>query len=318
MQNYAPILLFVYNRPEETLRTLEALKNNHIAKYSDLYIYSDFAKKEKDKSRVEVVRGIIERVEGFRSITVYKQQENKGLANSIISGVSEVISKFKKVIVLEDDLVTSPGFLNYMNDALNFYEDNDKIWSISGFNPIQSIPKDYLGDIYLTGRGCSWGWATWLDRWKTIDWDIGNYNSFKKSRKLRGNFNKYGNDLSLMLEDQVKGFIDSWAIRWCFNQFLQEKYTVYPRTSLVKNIGFENNSTHGSLRYSNEEFNLNIKDDFIFESKIDINNELIKTFAQFYNLKFYNYIGYLLKRLGLYRMVKRYIRLFLNRKGGKV
>ena len=148
------------------------------------------------------------------------------------------------MIVLEDDLIPSKVFLEYMNKALDFYEKKESIWSISGYNiPIQ-IPKNYKFDIYLGYRGCSWGWATWKDRWNTVDWKVSDYKEFKNNYKKRKQMNRGGPDMAQMLDSQMQGLCDSWAIRWCYEQSKQNKYTIYPVKSLVINQGLDGTGTH--------------------------------------------------------------------------
>lgn len=247
MKNLAPIVLFVYNRPKHTQDMIEALAKNNLAKESDVYIFSDNAKKEKDIENVRKVRTYIDSIKQknwFANVYIEKAEKNKGLAKSVINGVTRVINKYDKVIVLEDDLIPSKVFLEYMNKALDFYEKKESIWSISGYNiPIQ-IPKNYKFDIYLGYRGCSWGWATWKDRWNTVDWKVSDYKEFKNNYKKRKQMNRGGPDMAQMLDSQMQGLCDSWAIRWCYEQSKQNKYTIYPVKSLVINQGLDGTGTH--------------------------------------------------------------------------
>ncbi|OXS79114.1 glycosyltransferase [Domibacillus enclensis] len=307
MENLAPILLFVYNRPDTTKKTIEALIKNELSKESELYIFSDAAKDTSQKKKVDEVRKIIHDVNGFKNVHLKIEEKNKGLANSIIDGVTKVAENQGKVIVLEDDLITSPWFLRYMNDTLNLYEDNSKIWSISGYSPAINFPEDYNNDLYLTGRACSWGWATWNSRWKLIDWDISNYSSFKKDKKQKKAFNRQGNDMSFMLRNQMKGYIDSWAIRWCYNQFLNNSLTIYPRYSYIENIGFKNSSTHGSL---SRNFEVTLAKRYPIDLIVDEmqNPSIIKEFSAKYNLTWINYLGQLSREIGIYKLVKSFVK----------
>ncbi|MFJ8259761.1 sugar transferase [Peribacillus asahii] len=311
MEKLAPIVLFVYNRPEKTYNTLQALKDNDLAKQSILYIFSDGPKNEEQSYKVEKVREIIQDVQGFKDVQVFYSNSNHGLANSVISGVSKIIKEYGKVIVLEDDLITSRYFLNFMNEALHFYKNNNKIWSISGYTPKIDFPNYYESDIYITTRACSWGWGTWGDRWEKIDWEIKDYHEFKKNKLQRKRFNSSGNDMSNMLDEQVRGVIDSWAIRWCFNQFTVESYTVYPNCSFIKNTGLIGDSTHGSL---NKNFINEIVDyyDINFTNE-ELDNQILSQFSDYYNLKYYNYLGIILKRVGLYRKIKPLYKKYIAR-----
>ena len=242
----APVVLFVYNRKEHTERTLQALEKNELAGESDLIIFADGPKKPGDE-KVAGVRAFLEQYEsgsGFRSIRIVKAEKNKGLANSIISGVTEVIGQYGRVIVLEDDLITSPDFLHYMNGALDFYENEENIWSISGFNfPLRSL-KHYPHDVFYTYRGCSTGWGTWRDRWSTIDWEVSTYHDFLKDEAWQRRFSRGGKDLPGMLIDQMENGLDSWAVRWVYEQSNQDRYSIYPKISRVQNIGFDGTGIH--------------------------------------------------------------------------
>lgn len=240
----APVILFVYNRPEHTRKTIEALSNNDFAIDTDLFIFSDAARSEKQETRVNEVRRIIHQVKGFKTISIEEAEKNRGLAKSVILGVTKIIEKFGKVIVLEDDILTSTAFLSYMNDALDFYEMESSIWSISGYQFPFEMPKDYRKTVYAAYRSSSWGWATWKNRWETIDWEIKDYNSYKYNPMKIAKFCKGGTDLDKMLRYQMQGKIDSWAIRWCYNQSMQNKYTIYPVQSLVNSIGTDGSGTH--------------------------------------------------------------------------
>ena len=246
----APIVLFVYNRLDHTQGVIETLLKNTLAKESEFYIFSDAAKTENGVEKVNEVRKFIQDNSwhtGFKKVSIVEAEKNKGLAKSIIGGVSDIIQKYGKVIVLEDDLKLSPYFLEYMNDALEYYREDEKIWSISGYSfPMKSL-KRYPHDIFYSYRGCSWGWATWIDRWKTVDWQVKEYEQFIGDQKWIERFTRGGVDLTNMLKMQMDGKIDSWAIRWCFSQSNQEMYTVYPRISYLENAGCDGSGIHSSV-----------------------------------------------------------------------
>lgn len=243
----APVVLFVYNRLDHTTRVLETLAKNILAKDTELYVFSDAAKSEKGLEKVNAVREYIQRMdwrENFKNVTVVQAENNKGLAKSVIGGVNEIIEKYGKVIVIEDDLVFSPYFLNYMNDALDYYKEDEKIWAISGYSfPMRSL-KNYDHDVFYSYRGCSWGWATWKNRWEIVDWEVNDYAELMNSKERQKLFNRGGNDLVNMLRLQMEGKIDSWAIRWVYAQSKQDMYTVYPKYSYLVNGGCDGSGTH--------------------------------------------------------------------------
>lgn len=243
----APIVLFVYNRLDHTQGVIETLSKNFLAKESELYVFSDAAKSEKGIDKVNEVRKFIRDNSwhhNFKKVSIIEAEKNKGLAKSVIGGVTKIIQEYGKVIVVEDDLLLAPYFLNYMNDALEYYEKDKEIWSISGYSfPMKSMKK-YPHDIFYSYRGCSWGWATWADRWDTVDWQVKEYDRFIEDQKWIARFNRGGVDLTNMLKMQMEGQIDSWAIRWCFSQSNQDMYTVYPRISYLENAGCDGSGMH--------------------------------------------------------------------------
>jgi hypothetical protein len=240
----APIILFVYNRPSHTLRTINALKQNGLAAESDLFIFSDGERSSKDRDNVEQVREVSKSIQGFKSVNIRFSPVNKGLANSIIDGVTEVVNLHGSAIVMEDDLVTSPYFLSYMNQALDLYRNDEEVVCINGY--FYPIGRDLPQSFFLRGADCQ-GWATWKRGWKVFNPD-GKYllNELKRRGQVRA-FDYNGSySFTRMLNHQQKGLVDSWAIRWYASAFLENKLTLYPGQSLLKNIGFDNSGTNSS------------------------------------------------------------------------
>jgi len=237
----APIILFVYNRPWHTQQTVEALIKNELASESELFIYSDEAKNDDARVSVDEVRKYIDNITGFKKITVIKRDKNWGLANSIIDGVTKIVNEYGRIIVLEDDLVTSPYFLKFMNEGLTMYENEDKVASIHGYiYPIDNLPNTF----FIKGADC-WGWATWKRAWDIFEPNGQKILDELKSRGLEkgADFNNsYG--LTQMLKDQIKGKNNSWAVRWYMSAFLKDMLTLYPGKSYVQNIGDDDSGTH--------------------------------------------------------------------------
>lgn len=240
----APILLFTYKRLSTLKKTVEALKANYLAKDSQLYIFSDAAKYDKDIDIVNDVRDFIKSIDGFNSVYIIEAKINKGLAASIIDGVTIVFKKHDRVIVLEDDLGTTLNFLSFMNASLDRYELETKVFSISGYSFNLGISNADDSDAYFLNRGWSWGWATWKNRWNSVDWRVSDYESFKNDFFARRSFAKGGSDLNRMLDFQMNGKLDSWAIRWFYYQFRVNGLTIYPIKSKVFNNGFDEFATH--------------------------------------------------------------------------
>lgn len=285
----APIALFVFKKVKQLKRTLEALKINPLAKQSDLYIFSDAAKNTKDCSAVDLVRHYIKTVDGFNSVTIKEAGENKGLAASIIEGVTDILMNHETVIVLEDDLISSPNFLNYMNNALEYYSNYPNVFSIAGYSPPIKAPVTYPYDTYFTLRASSWGWATWKNRWMEIDWEVSSYAKFKRDLRARYRFNQMGSDMTGMLSRQMKGELDSWAIRWCYHQFRFNLYTVFPVVSKIQNVGFVEGATHTKSNNTNRRFSTPLdnkyEQKFSFAPEVNLNPILIKQFVAPYSLK---------------------------------
>ena len=250
--NYAPILLFVYNRPEHVQQTVRALQANTLAAESDLFIYSDAAKDESGKDAVNEVRTFIRQIKGFKTITLIEREKNWGLARSIIDGVTTQVNRYGKVIVLEDDLITAPHFLRFMNDALETYKDEPRVGHIQAcdFTQDPSLPDTFF--IKWTG---SWGWGTWARAWKYFNPDGQALLDELISRHLTHTFDfngKYG--YTRMLRRQIEGKNNSWAIRWNASLFLKDILSLNVGKSLVQNNGFDGSGTNcggGSLYTSN-------------------------------------------------------------------
>lgn len=239
---FAPVALFVYNRPVHAQRTIEALRQNVGAENAALYVFSDAPKNAAAIESVAEVRSYIRSIEGFKSVAIIEREKNLGLANSIIDGVTRLCAEYGRVIVVEDDLVTSPYFLKYMNDGLDLYERNERVISIHGYvYPVKTaLPETF----FLGGADC-WGWATWKRGWDLFERDGRKLLQELKARKPTRRFDFDGAyPYTRMLRDQIAGKNDSWAIRWYASAFLKDKLTLYPGRSLVFNIGNDSSGTH--------------------------------------------------------------------------
>ncbi len=243
--DFSPVCLFVYNRPDHTLQTLSALSANEGTSCTDLFVFSDAEKPGVpfDAEMVQATRQIIRRDWPFRRKYIIQRKKNTGLSGSIISGVDEVIEQHGKVIVLEDDLITSSHFLRYMNSALRVYEAAPKVSAVSGYRfPHKPIPE-YSYDTYLFPRNSTWGWGTWHDRWSKVSWN-NDFMEKQKRGKTRKLLRRGGLDLPRMVEKQLSRKIDSWGIRWCYKQIVEGTYTVFPCVSYVQNRGFDGSGTN--------------------------------------------------------------------------
>lgn len=216
------------------INVITSLLLNEEAQESDLFVFVDGAREGKvgERELVCSVCRYIENIVGFKSVNYTFSETNKGLGNSVIKGVTEVINRYGKAIVLEDDLILAPNFLFFMNQGLDKYKEEKSVFSICGYSNKVKVPKDYSYDTYFCTRSSSWGWATWADRWNSVDWELEN---FDKYHILKKEFNRWGgSDCWKMLNDWKCGRNKSWAIRFCFAQFLQKKVSLFPVTSKVQ------------------------------------------------------------------------------------
>lgn len=250
MKNYcdtlAPIVLFVYNRPWHTQRTIEALQHNNLAKNSVLYVFADGAKPNATDEQLERIcktREIIRSISGFKRIHIIESENNKGLADSIVSGVSRVVNEYGRVIVLEDDIVTSKFFLEYMNCALCAYEDEPQVMHVSGY--MYPLKKNNLPDTFFYPATSCWGWATWKRAWACFNPDAEYLYDQIKKRDLLGvlNINTI-HGFEKQLIENIEGKLHTWFIKWNASVILEGGYSLYPKYSLVQNVGFDGSGEH--------------------------------------------------------------------------
>lgn len=282
MQDLAPIVLFVYNRPWHTRQTLEALSKNILADKSNLFIYADGPKEnatEEQITKIKEVRQIIREKKWCKEIEIIEREKNLGLANSVISGVTEIVNKFLKIIVLEDDLITSKYFLKFMNDGLEFYKDEEKVISIHGY--VYPVKKKLPETFFLKGADC-WGWATWKRGWSLFENDAKKLLDEIILKKLHTEFDFNGSyPFTKMLKAQVENNIDSWGIKWYASAFLNHKFTLYPCVSFIQNIGHDNSGRHSGK--TNKFFSTLAKDPVTIKSiPVEINQEAFTSFQKYF------------------------------------
>jgi glycosyltransferase involved in cell wall biosynthesis len=293
----APLILFCYNRLESLKKVISSLQSDYQIQNTDVYIFSDGPKLNSslDTAKVNEVRKYLYSLEKFsKSITIFEHNENQGLANSIIYGINKVSAHNQSFIVLEDDLITSPNFLTYMNKSLNKYADEKKVWAINGmgFNPnIFNMPKDYKYDTYFTYRNSSHGWGSWTDRWgkAILDISVLKNDIFESTNQL--DFNRGGEDLTPMLVDQIEGKIDSWAIRWIYNISKNNGVCLAPVYSYVS-LTFED-GRHVKGYVESLDNNLDLaKNEITYPKEIKVLSEIARAAA----LVFVNKVPLLLQK----------------------
>ena len=286
MSKLAPVVLFVYNRLEHTTKTIESLSKNLLASQSVLYIFSDAPKSDNVANDVAQVREYISTLSSkgyFKDIIIKEADTNMGLADSIIGGVTNVMQKYGRAIVLEDDLLCAPDFLDFMNQSLDFYKDNPMIGSISGYSPLKALPQHYSKDIWIASRTSSLGWATWIDRWQEVKWDIDDFETFKRDKKARKRFDECGSDRYDRLRRQLEIGANSWSIRFGYWQFRAGKYTIFPSYTRIQHIGWDGSGVHGIYNGPLDTHISNKSIPFNLESNIQPDKEVIKTLKYIYS-----------------------------------
>lgn len=300
----APIGLFVFDRLEHARKSIDALKKNASARNANLWIFSDQGKCKESIAKVRLVREYIRGLDGFADIQIIEQKQNIGLAQSIIGGVNLLTEKYGRAIVVEDDLIVSPQFLDFMNAGLNYYSSDQLICSISGFTFAQKYMNflpEYPIQMYTHYRPMSWGWSTWGDRWKSVDWNVLDYESFMSDRAKIKEFSKGGEDLVRMLKSQLNGEIDSWYVRWAYHAYKKQLLTIYPKRSFVKNIGHDGSGTHSDtesvIKFSHSD--CEDGENWVFKNANPPEEKIIKRFNSAFNPslfsklknRIYKYVG---------------------------
>ena len=284
----APLVVFAYNRADVLFDALESLKKNKLAEQTNLFIFLDGPKSESDVDKVQKVLEVANDCDGFKTIQIIRSEKNKGLAKSVISGVSKIFEKYDSVIVVEDDLYVAPCFLEYMNLMLNTYKKDNRIFQVSGFGTKIDSSINYDEDIYMNHRAQCWSWGTWKDRWISIDWEVKDYNNLLKDKKKQRAFNKGGSDLFGMLKDYMEHRNNSWFIRFAYSMFQQKKFTICPIKSLVRNDGFGNNATHCKNTYNRYNIDFNNNQDYKFRIPkiIEWNKHLCMNAIRFWSIRY--------------------------------
>lgn len=302
----SPICLFVYKRYDTTKLMLESLLACPECADSELYVFMDEARNDSEADDVEKVRALFDNLQGFKTIHPYPARMNKGMARSVIDGVTTVLEKHESIIVLEDDLVVAPDFLAFMNAALEAYRDRSDIWSISGYTPtLKEIEQYDKNGVFLVPRAQCWGWATWSDRWETVDWEVSDFNYLARNKKRRKAFDMGGNDLFRTLEMEHRERIESWAVRWAYAASKQKMWTVNPMLSKVQNIGLKSSTSH--VGWHDERHNVELLGNkTIIDPNVQPDEKLVQAFKKHHDLGIISKIGYFMRLHNLgYDFIKK-------------
>lgn len=296
---YAPIALFTYARAEHTRQTVETLLRNKEAAMSDLYIFSDGPKNESKAQAVKENREYIHTIQGFKSIHIIEREKNWGLANSLIAGINDVINQYGRVIVVEDDLILSPYFLKFMNEALEKYKNDDRVGTISAYVP---PIKEVLPETFFLMYFQCWGWATWKRAWDLLETNpkplLRGLRFKKKKFDVGGHCGNYGN-----LYCQKVGLVDSWYVRYYASLFLKGKLSLYPGYSLSDNNGLDGTGTHCKFSRGNVTVNICNRQIDLNDIVVEENEHAYQVFSDYFNKR-------ILRKsfLGRYRQFKNFIR----------
>ena len=303
-----PICIFVYKRADTTRRMMDSLLRCPECAESELHVFMDAARNESEVAQVKQVRDMFDNMQGFKSVHLYPALVNKGLASSVIDGVTAVLSKNDSVIVLEDDLEVSSDFLSFMNEALDAYRGRQDIWSISGYTPVlDGIERYDPNGVFLVPRAQCWGWATWADRWNTVDWQVKDFDSLAKDKKRRKAFDMGGDDLFRTLDMERHNRIESWAVRWAYAASKQGMLTVNPMQSKVQNVGMSSSDSHAGWHDARHNVTL-LGNTTIIDPNVQPDDFLIKAFKKHHDLGFISKVGYFLRRYNLgYGFLKKLI-----------
>ena len=282
LNNLAPIGISTYVRLQHLQRTITALQKNTLAQQSKLFVFSD-APRPGDEERVAAVRSYLRTIDGFKEIYIIARKNNGRTANGR-RGLRLLLNRFGKVIFLEEDVVTAPGFLTFMNQALNKYEGNNRVFSVVGYCPPIKIPANYSLDGFFMRRGSGWGLGIWKNRYDNIRYITPEeYEQFAANKKRVLEFVKAGGeDLMVMLRAEAYGEIDAGDVKAMYAQFLSNQYTVYPTQSLVQNIGHDGTGTHCG---NTDRFNVPLsgKTTFRFPDELIVDSRIVRANLNFRN-----------------------------------
>jgi len=281
----APIVIFAFNRVEPLKQCVESLLRNREAADSPLIVFVDGPRdgRDDDKPKVDAVRQYASTIQGFLSVELRFSEKNKKLGPSIIAGVTDVINEYGRAIVVEDDLVLGSNFLSFINQGLDLYQNRPEVFSVCGYTNKVKMPSGYAYDAYFCPRSSSWGWATWKDRWNSCDWQLEEWETVKRRSAA---FNRWGgSDCFHMLKEWKEGGNQSWAIRFCYNEFAQGKLSLFPAVSHVQNNGFDGEGTN-CKKWSRFESVFDTSDykTFRFPDNVAVNKSLRRQSLKYHSL----------------------------------
>lgn len=307
MRNLAPIGVSTYTRINHLKQTIEALKKNTLAKESDLHIFSD-APKSGDEEKIAKVRNYIHTIDGFKTVNIIERKMNSRVKNNR-GGIKQLLNEYGKIIWIEDDIVTAPGFLKFMNDALEFYKDDENILSITGYCPPFKIPKKCEEEVFILQRFSAWGFSTWKEIFNPFEFELKQHgiDGFLMDKQAIRNFQTNGEDMYQMLLLEYNNGIDALDVKLMYYEYKYNMYTLFPSKSLVQNIGFDGSGIHCGINDKNK-YNVELWDKidgFEFIKDIQPDKRIIKANRKFYRIRVKGKIVKLTKQIGIYSYLKR-------------
>jgi hypothetical protein len=284
-KNLAPIVLFVYKRPWHTRQTVEALLRNDLAAKSELIIYSDGPRAESDGENVTEVRRYVNSISGFKQVTVVERNRNLGLAKSVTTGVTDTVHRYGRIIVLEDDMVVSPHFLEYMNAALGLFEKSTRVMQISG-HMFRVKFSDAVEDCFFLPYTTTVGWATWQRAWNLFDPGMKGAALLERDRRFRRAFDMEGTyPYHEMIVNQQRGKVSSWGIQWYLSVFCNTGLVLHPKRSLVRHIGFDEEATHAKRDHEIYADTISNASVISYPDRIEIDNKAKEEYIRFFRNK---------------------------------
>lgn len=304
MFNFAPIGLSTYCRLSHLQRTVSALQKNTLAKQSQLFIFSD-GPKTGDEDKVKEVRSYLHKIDGFKKIIIMEREENSRIKNNR-GGISQLLQEYGRCIFLEEDIVTAPGFLKFMNEALDFYQGDPRILSITGYSP-PMVLNSYSHDYYVLSRFNAWGAGFWHGKYQAVDYiDYAEYCDFVSNKKLVKKFvSSGGEDMLRMLELEATGKIDAYDVKAMYHQFKNNMLTVYPKYSLVQNIGHDGTGVHCGVTNKFHHNKLWEKTEgFQFHENPTVDEHIRRQNLKFRSLGYKDKMVDFSKKIGIYPILK--------------
>ncbi|WP_428087111.1 hypothetical protein [Candidatus Thioglobus sp.] len=297
----APIGVSTYSRVNHLKQTIESLQKNTLAKESELYIFSDAARPG-DEKKVKKVRDYIYTIDRFKKVHIIERESNSRVFNNR-DGIRQLLDEHGKIIFMEEDIVTAPGYLQFMNDALEFYKNKEGVFSVTGYMPPINIPLEYSADVIAMYRFNGWGFGIWKNRYKElINTNILDIDLTKIDRKK---MDAHGSDIYYMLKKVCSGALDALDVRAMYLGYLNDYITIHPKKSLVRNIGHDGSGLHcGVSNKFDHDVLWNKTKDFEFVISPQVDKEIISSNFKFRSLTVKRRVADFARKIGVYPMLK--------------